>query len=372
MKIAFLIDQYVNPHAGTEHQLLILIEQLLASRVEVEMAVLRSSDYTTGQSLPIEVTHLAITRVVSLNSVLKMYKWARELRAKGVSIVQIYFNDSSVLAPWLLKACGLKVVVCRRDMGYWRNGTMLLALRLVSPSVDRIVANSKAAGHLSCSQEWISEEKLVVIPNGISTPDEISCTKASGLQRNNGGRVGIVANIRPIKRIDDLIRSFAIVREQMSGTELVVAGGGDSSMLRELAVELGVAESVEFTGQVSDPISLIHSFDIGVICSESEGLSNSLLQYSLCSKPVIATDCGGNPEVVENERTGLLVPVGDYRALGKAILRLLRDPVAARQMGEAGARKIREEFSVERMVGAHMKLYSKLEGERSKSARSLM
>lgn len=343
---------------------------LLDQGIEVEMAVLRASEYTRGGCFPVAVRELGIRKLARISSIRRMFDWGRDLRKKGVTIVQVYFNDASVLAPWLLKLSGLNVVVCRRDMGYWRKGLTLVALRLMSPAVDRIIANARAVGDLACAQEWIARRKLVVIRNGMMSVPTAGADNSYEFPRPRNGRVGIVANIRAIKRIEDLIRAFAIVHERLPNIDLMVVGGGDCSALQRLAATYGVAGDVIFTGQVPDPISLIQTFDIGVICSTSEGLSSSLMEYSLCGKPVVATDCGGNREIVDDGRTGVIIPVGDYEALAEAIQTFLEDHEVARRMGQAGKQKMAEEFSVDGMLRSHLGLYKELEQARQRASRS--
>jgi len=103
---------------------------------------------------------------------------------------------------------------------------------------------------------------------------------------------------------------------------------------------------------------------VAVLCSLSEGLSMTLLEQGAAGVPVVATDTGGNPEVVEHGRTGILVPVGDDGALARAICDLLAAPDNARAMGEAGRLRILEEFAIERMATRYASLYESCVGAR--------
>jgi glycosyltransferase involved in cell wall biosynthesis len=96
---------------------------------------------------------------------------------------------------------------------------------------------------------------------------------------------------------------------------------------------------------------------IGVICSDSEGLSNSIMEYMEAGLPVVANGVGGNPELVKNGITGLLVPAGDADALADAIMVLLNSPETSSRMGAAGRRFIHERFSIEKMIEESRRLY---------------
>ena len=157
--------------------------------------------------------------------------------------------------------------------------------------------------------------------------------------------VGIVANVKPIKRIDTLVEAFAIVTEQRPDARLVVVGdtmsdgsGRTLEALKAMASRLGIADRVVFTGRVADPRPYILRFAVAVLCSESEGFSNAIIEYMQARRPVVCTDTGGNPELVKDGYNGFLVPVGDSIGLADRIVRLLSDHDLARRIGEAGYR----------------------------------
>jgi glycosyltransferase involved in cell wall biosynthesis len=120
---------------------------------------------------------------------------------------------------------------------------------------------------------------------------------------------------------------------------------------------------VIFTGFRSDVPDLIPEAAISVLPSLSEGLSNSLLESMASGVPVVAARVGGNPEIVEHDVSGLLVPVRDSAALADAIARLLQDRQLAARMGEAGRRRVAELFSMERSLGEVERFYERLVGD---------
>ena len=364
MKVAFVIDEYRNPHAGTEGQLNLLVRELQARGHEVRLAVFRDSEYIRAGQFPAPVDVLGIKRMSDPRGWLRLYRWGRERAAEGYRVVQIFFNDASVIGPWCLKWAGLKIIVSRRDMGFWCTRLVTAGLRMAAPAVDAVVANCWAAGRAACNREGLREEKLHVVYNGI----EIDGTEDApeGLpgvsESRHPGRISIVANLRPIKRIDDALTAFARIAERHPHAELIVIGGGDPASLQAHAAQLGIEERVQFTGQLADPSEWIKTFSIGVLCSESEGLSNSILEYMRAAVPVVATNVGGNAELVVDGETGALVPVGDPYALAAALERLLDNVDVAQRLGEAGRDRARRLFSVETMVDSHLSLFGALTG----------
>jgi L-malate glycosyltransferase len=104
---------------------------------------------------------------------------------------------------------------------------------------------------------------------------------------------------------------------------------------------------------------------IGVICSDSEGLSNTILEYMAAGLPVVATEVGGNYELVDNKKTGLLVKPDDPQQLGEAISSLLESQQIAGKMGASGREALRDKFSIEKMAGEYRALYESLAHPRS-------
>jgi glycosyltransferase involved in cell wall biosynthesis len=104
----------------------------------------------------------------------------------------------------------------------------------------------------------------------------------------------------------------------------------------------------------------LEKLDIGIICSDSEGLSNALLEYMFKGVATVATDVGGNPELIEHERTGLLVPPNNEQALANAIIRLIENSPLKNQLAQAARQKAEAEYSWEKCMAAHHQYYNKL------------
>jgi glycosyltransferase involved in cell wall biosynthesis len=155
-----------------------------------------------------------------------------------------------------------------------------------------------------------------------------------------------------------LIDAAAAVVRQVPDTRFVILGEGPLRAVLEHQVKaLHLEKHVFLPGFRVDAIGLLKSFDIFVMCSEMEGLGTSTLDAMAAGKPAIGTRIGGIPEVVEDGRTGLLVPPADPDRLADAIVELLRDPAKRQRMGEAGWIRVREHFTVERMIDGTRKVY---------------
>jgi glycosyltransferase involved in cell wall biosynthesis len=367
----YLIDDYEGPEAGTEGQLLQLIHRSDRSRYDPAITLLRGNNYIEQNPFHCPTRILGIVKLTSLRSIVKFFRFALTLRREGYRLVHCFFNDVSLIAPPLLRICGIRVLVSRRDMGFWYTPTKLAILRVVSLFVDRYVVNCRAIARVVQQREWVPRRKISVIYNGI-VPAAIGArgnTRALELLAlpEREPVVGIVANLKPIKRIDVLIEAIALVRQRYPNLRLMVVGRDGPSergesmreQLEELAARLGIRGAVIFTGGVNDPGSYVARLAVAVLCSESEGFSNALVEYMQAGRPIVCTDTGGNPELVQDGINGFLVPVGDIRTLADRIIELLSDGTAAQRLGEAARATVRS-YSLARMINEQMACYDQI------------
>jgi glycosyltransferase involved in cell wall biosynthesis len=140
----------------------------------------------------------------------------------------------------------------------------------------------------------------------------------------------------------------------------VVGDGPLRDTLRDQARALGLDGAVRFLGAVPEAWRLLPHFDVFALPSRWEGMSNGLLEAMAAGRPIVATTAGGNPELITDGETGLLVPPEDPGALAAAIARLVRDPALARRLGDAARRRVEKDYTLDRMVSRMEALYDEL------------
>jgi glycosyltransferase involved in cell wall biosynthesis len=165
----------------------------------------------------------------------------------------------------------------------------------------------------------------------------------------------MVAHFHPWKRQRDLVRAFREVLRHHPRAHLVLVGSGACEAEVRAECDGTLLRRVHFAGAVSNPLPLVRHFTIGVLCSDSEGLSNSVLEYQACGLPVVCTNVGGNVELVQDGTNGFLIPPGDVPALADRLRRLLDDPALRAAMGAKG-RTVASAHSLSAMADAHMAL----------------
>ncbi len=241
-------------------------------------------------------------------------------------------------------------------------------LRILTPRMDRLIAVSRSIVE-KLEQEGRDTAPIELIHNGVDLErydhQGPCCTlrEEYGLPAE-GPIVGVVARLEPEKGHPTLLEAWpAVLAAVPDATLLVVGEGGRRDALEELTAALGIAHRVVFTGRRDDVPAVTAALDIAVLPSYREALGLTVLEAMALSRPVVASDVGGIPEMIEDGRTGLLVPPRDPAALAAAIIRLLRDHPLADTLARNGHDMVHERFCIELMVRAVEAIYD--EGARS-------
>ena len=290
----------------------------------------------------------------------------RLIRDEGYDVVHFHTKRAHALSVWLGKPPRqLKRVVTRRMDYPIRRGWY--DRYLYNRKVDGVVAISRRIAALLV-EGGVSREKIRVIHSGV---EPAPFDRQSAASRDSSPVViGTVAVLERRKGHRFLLEAAAHLKGQ--GQRLIWRIAGDGSQkerLQRLAESLGLREEVVFLGFVSDVPAFLSSIDIFVLPSLFEGLGVAVLEAMAAAKPVVATDVGGPGELVADERTGLLVPPGDFLSLARALSRLSSDKDLIRRMGENGRARVKEHFTMEQMAKRNEGYYYELLEERAKGGR---
>ncbi len=205
--------------------------------------------------------------------------------------------------------------------------------------------------------------------------DRLSYLRGFGLDADDECVVvGIAARLDPVKDVATLIRGFAEALKTCPKLRLAIAGDGlQKKELEALAQELGLGNKICFAGWLSDVNSFYAALDVNVLCSLSETFPYAITEGARARLATVSTRVGGVPKLIVNGETGLLFPVGDFKALAKKLILLAENPELRKKLGEAVYEKAGREFSVEATTLRQMRIYSevlkregqKLSGERN-------
>jgi len=370
VRVLFILDSFPDPHAGTERQFWLLFRNLDRQKVAPAILLLRPSEYLSRHVEEQSLKVLGVQRLLSPRGVFSVLRAAWWAKRNGYQVAHIFFNDSSIVFPLPLRMLGIRVIISRRDLGFWYTPLNLPILRFVARGVDRVVANCEAVRAAVVHNEGYQIRRVEVIYNGLSR----ELTAKGSLHRSDfaigaaAKLIVIVANLRPLKRIADAVDALAQLQITVGDTHLLIVGedrlGNDGTShrheLQRRVDGLGIADKVHFAGKMADPMPAIALADLCILCSETEGLSNTVIEYMLAGKPVVCTDVGGNPELIENQLSGCLVPVGDVDAIAHTSAALLNDQERAASFGARARQRALAMFSAQAMVQKQTELYEQL------------
>lgn len=239
-------------------------------------------------------------------------------------------------------------------------------------AADRVITVSAFLRDELVSRWAVPPQRILVQSAGIDR--QTFHTNREGAQRfrqrfGDQPLITFVGNLIPEKGVDVLVRAFARVRERVGAGHLILAGPPVNldyfELLRNRVEELGLERNVTFMGPLpsEEVADLMSASDVFVLPSLREGLGLVALEAMACGVPVVASDVGGIPEVVQPGRTGLLVAPGDVPGLAGAIRRFLEDPVLARNCREAGL-KLAAKHDIRQRVAQLLVLYQGLAARR--------
>jgi sugar transferase (PEP-CTERM/EpsH1 system associated) len=247
--------------------------------------------------------------------------------------------------------------------------------RAYRPWVKRYIALSQDLQRYLCEQVGVPPGRVTQVYNGVDAgrfrPAAGGRSKPAGSPFGDPSLwvIGTVGRMQAVKDHEGLARAFVLAVERSAEARrrlrlVVIGDGAHRAKVEAILADAGVGHLAWLPGERADVPDLMRALDCFVQPSLAEGISNTVLEAMACGLPVVATAVGGNPELVEDGASGLLVPVADARALADALLVYFNDPAQARRHGTAGRVRAEARFSLDAMVGAYAAVYDDLLGRR--------
>jgi len=296
-----------------------------------------------------------------------VFRLFKILREWNPDIVHSHMVHANLLARVVRIFCKIPVLISTAhnidEGGRWRE----VAYRLTDPLVDLTTNVSRAAVERYIRVSAAPKNKIMFMPNGIDTA-KFKPNKAAGQRLRN--ELGVdnyfvwlaVGRFEEAKDYPNMLRAFKMIVSKKSNVVLLLVGQG--SLLEEvkkLGSELKLGDKVRFLGVRRDVPDLMNAADAYVMSSAWEGMPMVLLEAGACGLPIVATDVGGNSEVVLNDKTGFIVPPYNSEALAQAMEKMMALPQEKRlEMGKAGRTYIEANYSLEHVVDQWVALYMEL------------
>ncbi|HEX6723920.1 MAG TPA: glycosyltransferase [Gaiella sp.] len=362
--------------SGAENHLLLLLPALRERGFDVAVVMLHEDEpgaeefaaRLEADGVPVE--RVRLSRAFDPRVLSRILQRVRRDRPHVLHTHLVHADFHGLPAGRLARVPAL--VSTKHGFNAFRDGkAFATADRTIAALADVHIAISAGLARYLAESEGFDAASFEVVHYGIEAgpePPPLPCAP----------RLAIVGRLIPIKGHDALLRAVARAREQLPGLTLEIAGDGElEPELRATTARLGLDETVTFLGRVAPAGPVLERAEVVVVPSFGEGFGMVALEAMERGRPVIASDVGGLPEIVDDGRTGTLVPPGDVEALAAAIAELAGDPARAAEMGAAGRARALAEFSQERcteriaaLYGAALAAAAERRFRRSSQARS--
>jgi len=334
---------------GSERQLTEIARAIDRTQFEPHVGCMRARGMRLEElrQAGVGVLHLPVQSLYGFSALTGARLLRRYAQEHSIRLVHTFDTPTTLWGVPAARMAGVPVVLSSQRA--YRELTPPLGrrlLRITDRFVDGVVVNCQALVRHLIDDEKTDERKISLCYNGIDTT---TFHPSAGARKDpvRGAElvVGTVCVLRSEKRLDLLLDAFAKIAAP--GRKLVIVGSGpELARLERQRSRLSLNANCHFEPATSSVASWLHSIDIFVLPSRSEALSNSLMEAMACGCAVIASDAGGNPELVSDHSTGLLFPSGNADALASALEKLAKDPALRSRMGSNAAAAIQQRFTV--------------------------
>ncbi len=363
---------------GLEKVIASLVLHLDSDKYDVQVYCLvrggAIADELTARGVSVRVLHLK-----SYHDPLQVIALARIIRREAIQLIHShgYFASTFVRLAAFLTPLPVMVTHVHSTYTQFKKRNFFVD-RFLSRFTDRVVCVSRAVQRFVIDDEGIEEQRTCVVYNGadippvISTPEERMRRKRQwGIEENDVVIIS-VASLTENKGYNLLLDAFERASRSRPGLKLLVVGDGPlKEALKSRSADLLIEKKVIFTGEQEEVQPLLQIADLFVLASlYREGLSVALIEASASGLPVVATQVGGIPEIVEEGANGYLVPPGDADRLAGAIERLVRDPDLRKRMGQQGKQVYEAKFTQSKMVRQIENLYDQLIENKTHASKS--
>jgi glycosyltransferase involved in cell wall biosynthesis len=373
LRLLVLTDTAILTAGGSERFLRNLLTRLPPERYAVDVLQLtdepdESARVAQLDNAAVKLAYHPIGAVYGLRGWSALRRVRARVRRGDYHIVQSQHEKSDLINALLPRGAGLRTISNRRDMGFQKSARVSALFRKLNARFDRIVAPSQAILDKLVADENADAKRCQAIPNGVDTtlfrpadPEQRHAMRAALGFANGDVLFGCVASFSPVKRHVDLLDAFAdVVRAHPNAQLLLVGQGPLRGDVEAQITALKLSANVSLLGARGDVDQILPALDAFVLASNTEGLSNAILEAQACGLPVVATSVGGNPDLVHAGSTGWLVPAETPTELSRALREVVEHPQTARDFGANARAHVQRDHSVDAMAASYERLYREL------------
>ncbi|MEC4684595.1 MAG: glycosyltransferase [Nitrospirota bacterium] len=361
VKICYVIGQL--SRGGAEKQLYELVKGINRERFSPVVISLSSGGFWTGEFRKLNIQVIELQRRKN-REFTRLFRLIRLFRTIKPDIVHTYLFSANSYGRIAAIIAGVPVIIASErslpETGKDKNGYQVFLDKILVFFSHGIICNSLKASETLVEKYSFDVKKVFTVHNGINTVDflrETGLDTQGKIARKVVGTVGRLHSSKNYRLFLDMAR---ILLENYGSRNLKFMIIGDGELRDELerySQQSGIADNVVFTGERIDVPAMLQAMDVFVMTSHYEGFSNAIMEAMLAGLPVVATDAGGNSELVIDGENGFLCPLNDASSLAERVAALLGNERVAMEMGEKGRKRVVREFSVEKMVRETEEIY---------------
>ncbi|HYL35882.1 MAG TPA: glycosyltransferase [Bryobacteraceae bacterium] len=350
---------------GSERQLAAIAKALDRSKFEPIAGCFRPAGLR-GEELQgagVEIVSFPVYSFASAQAAAGAWKLARFIRRRGIRLVHAFDYPLTVFAipvgRFFTRAAVVSSQRAHRELIPPRYQRLV---RLTDRWADGIVVNCDFIRRHLEQDQGVASARVRLCYNGIDLGEFCpgDSPRPADLPRD-ALVIGVVCALRPEKNLRSLLEAFARIRSARAGLKLVIVGSGpERDPLQSLARELRIAADCVFAPASAQVAGWLRAIDIFVLPSRSEALSNALMEAMACGCCAVASNVGGNPELVRHGETGLLFEAGDVSGLSATLALLMGDASLRRRLAAGGMRWVRERFSIRSSAKRMEQIYTEL------------
>jgi glycosyltransferase involved in cell wall biosynthesis len=310
-RILFLVDEIsITKEGGAQRQILQMIDICNQSGLHPQVCVLRETNSLTSEVAGCPVTHFPLGKSARLRSTVRLARWIRE---QNIDVLQTFFPQANLIGPYAGRLAGVPVILgTRRNLDHARADRRSWLQQLANRLATQVLANSQAVLDRTVESERIAPERICVLHNGIDlarmrpTPELRASTRERLGIADDQILVGNISALCAIKGVQMFVNASADAYRRDHRLRFLLVGNGDLKVQLNQTIRIyGLQGIIRLYSAVEDVRPYLAAFDVAVLCSQTEGFSNSLLEYMAAGLPIIATDVGGNREALGS--SGLLI-----------------------------------------------------------------
>jgi glycosyltransferase involved in cell wall biosynthesis len=296
---------------------------------------------------------------------------AEIVKTKNIDLIHTFGIRSSSLAmilqkkmriPWVITLPNINSTdyqhFIRAQVSLWWNNFLLRradAVHVISPHLEQYVRSV-----------LFPPQNIYTIINGVEIPNNIETLDRNWLKNHyqlppDCRVIGTLGRLEEVKGFDILLHAFSKVMLQNQNVYVMIMGDGSQrERLKKLAVSLHIEKNVIFTGYTSETWQHVVGLDFYVCSSRSEGVPYSVLEAMACALPIISTQVGGIPGIINNQHDGVLVPPSDSNALASSVNQFLSNPKKAERLGQNAKDRVNREFTAVYMANQVQTMYDEM------------